>query len=161
MLAGKCGKANQSSDGTLPPDSEAAVLVGRSLQGVAREWNTNGVKTVRDRAAALRARQDELATLFGTGEKPRVFIGLIGLPDVAAKSGNLSLDHRRDFRADLVPVTHTARAGHRLEACQRCACVCLRPRRSRSSPTQHRDVGVQRSRPFDDVADRVDDDVGA
>jgi hypothetical protein len=69
MSAGKCGKANQSSDGTLPPDSEAAVLVGRSLQGVAREWNTNGVKTVRDRgAAALRARQDELATLFATGD---------------------------------------------------------------------------------------------
>ena len=109
MLAGKCGKANRSSDGTLPPDAEAAVLVGRSLQGVAREWNTNGVKTVRDRAAAaLRARQDELATLFGTGDKPRVFDGLIGVPDVAAKFGNLSLDRRSDFRADLVPVTHTA-----------------------------------------------------
>ena len=109
MLAGECGKAKPSSDGTLPPDAEAAVLVGRSLQGVAREWHTNGVKTVRDRAAAaLRARQDELATLFGTGEKPRVFDGLTGLPDVAAKSGNLSLNRRRDFRADLVPVTRTA-----------------------------------------------------
>ena len=100
MLAGKYGKGNQSSDGTLPPDSEAAVLVGRSLQGVAREWNTNGVKTVRDRvAAALRARQDELATLFATGD---------GVLDLAAKFGNLSLDRRSDFRADLVPVTHTA-----------------------------------------------------
>jgi hypothetical protein len=109
MLAGKCGKANQSSDGTLPPDAEAALLVGRSVQRVAPEWNTNGVKTIRDRAAAaLRARQDEPVTLFGTGEKPRVFDGLIGLPDVAAKSGNLSLDRRRDFPADLVPVTHTA-----------------------------------------------------
>lgn len=79
MLAGECGKANPSSDGTLPPDADAAVLVGRSLHGVAREWHTNGVKTVRDRAAAaLRARQDELATLFGTGEKPRVFDGLTG-----------------------------------------------------------------------------------
>ena len=79
MLAGECGKANQSSDGTLPPDADAVELVGRSLQGVAREWHTNGVKTVRDRAAAaLRARQDELATLFGTGEKPRVFDGLTG-----------------------------------------------------------------------------------
>ena len=47
-MAGKCGKANRSSDGTLPPDAEAAVLVGRSLQGIAHEWNTYGVKTVRD-----------------------------------------------------------------------------------------------------------------
>jgi hypothetical protein len=109
MLVGKCDKANQSSNGTLPPDADAVVLVGRSLQGVAREWNTNGVKTVRDRvAAALRARQDELATLFATGDKPRVFDGLIGVHDVGAKFGNLSLDRRRDFRADLVPVTHTA-----------------------------------------------------
>jgi len=83
MFAGKCGKANQSSDGTLPPDAEAVVLVGRSLQGVAREWNTNGVKTVRDRAAAaLRARQDELATFFGTGDKPRVFDG-VHQPNIA------------------------------------------------------------------------------
>jgi len=46
--------------------------------------------------------------LFATGDKPRVFDGLIGVPDVAAKFGNLSLDRRSDFRADLVPVTHTA-----------------------------------------------------
>jgi hypothetical protein len=46
--------------------------------------------------------------LFATGDKPRVFDGLIGVPDVAAKFGNLSLDRRSDFRADPVPVTHTA-----------------------------------------------------
>jgi len=48
MFGGKWGKANHSSEGTLPRDAEAAVLVGRSLQGIAREWNTNGVRTVRD-----------------------------------------------------------------------------------------------------------------
>ena len=48
MFGGKWGKANHSSEGTLPHDAEAAVLVGRSLQGIAHEWNTYGVKTVRD-----------------------------------------------------------------------------------------------------------------
>jgi hypothetical protein len=58
--------------------------------------------------AALAAQVAEVESKLSDANKSRVYDGLIGVPDVAAKFGNLSLDRRSDFRADLVPVTHTA-----------------------------------------------------
>ncbi|QVI26181.1 recombinase family protein [Mycolicibacterium neoaurum] len=97
------------------------------------DQNREDIAALRDQAAALRARQDELAGLFAAGDitgsqlktataaltgqldgiesrmldanRTRVFDGLIGVEDVAARFDALPLDRKRAVVAALVSIT--------------------------------------------------------